>query len=78
MATSAPDLLDVRPLPPRRKWISIVATVEQLEAGESFVLVDDGDLKLLQEHVEAGRPHQTRWEYLEAGPLVWRVRIRRL
>jgi len=77
MSTSAPNALDVRPLPPPRKAATVLATFDRLEVGESFVLVDDRDPTSLQSRLAAERPEQGRWTYLQEGPYVWHVRIER-
>ena len=44
---------------------------------ESFELVNDHDPKPLYYQLEADYSGQFSWDYLEAGPEVWRVRIGR-
>jgi uncharacterized protein (DUF2249 family) len=48
-----------------------------LEAGESFILVNDHDPKPLYYQFQAERTGEFTWEYLEQGPAAWRVRIGR-
>ncbi len=67
--------LDVRPLPPAERHPRIFAMFEALAAGESFVLVNDHDPKPLFYQFQAEYPERFTWDYLERGPLVWRVRI---
>lgn len=50
---------------------------KQLAPGQSFVLVNDHDLKPLYYQFRFEREGQFTWEYLEQGPEVWRVRIGR-
>jgi uncharacterized protein (DUF2249 family) len=69
--------LDVRVIPPREKHPTIFATYDALEPGESFVLVNDHDPFPLRYQFEAERPGGFGWDYLESGPVVWRVRISR-
>jgi uncharacterized protein (DUF2249 family) len=69
--------LDVRSLPPALRHERIFATVAELTAGSSFVLRNDHDPKPLRYQLEAERPGEITWEYLEEGPQVWRVRIGR-
>ena len=73
--TQGPIELDVRVIPPREKHPTIFATFEALAPGESFVLVNDHDPFPLRYQFEAQRPGQFGWEYLEQGPVVWRVAI---
>ncbi|MFB6247900.1 MAG: DUF2249 domain-containing protein [Salinibacter sp.] len=77
MPPSAPNALDVRPLPPPRKAATVLATFDRLDAGESFVLVDDRDPDAVCACLAAERPDQGRWTYLRDGPYVWHVRIER-
>ncbi|GAA6762464.1 MULTISPECIES: DUF2249 domain-containing protein [Thermus] len=69
--------LDVRPIPPRERHPRIFGVFDSLEPGESFVLVNDHDPRPLYYQFQAERPGAFAWEYLEAGPEVWRVRITR-
>lgn len=76
--TAVPDVgtrLDVRTIPPPRKHPTIFSTFEALKAGESFTLVNDHDPKPLHYTFKAELPGKFEWEYLEAGPELWRVRI---
>ena len=74
---NAPIQLDVRVIPPREKHPTIFQTFDALQPGESFVLVNDHDPFPLRYQFEATRPGRFGWEYLEQGPLVWRVQISR-
>ena len=73
---SGPDL-DVRDLPPARRHESIFAAYQALAPGAGFVLVNDHDPKPLRYQFEAEHAGQFTWDYLEAGPQTWRVRIGR-
>lgn len=73
--TVADELLDVRPMPPAQRHARIFALFDALPTGASFVLVNDHDPKPLRYQLLAERPGQLEWEYLEAGPEVWRVRL---
>jgi uncharacterized protein (DUF2249 family) len=70
-------VLDVRPIPPREKHPAIFDTFNELEIGESFVLVNDHDPKPLRYQFEYEHTDQFDWQYLEQGPTVWAVRISR-
>lgn len=74
---NTPAELDVRVIPPREKHPTIFRTFEALDVGESFVLVNDHDPFPLRHQLEAERTGQFGWEYLEQGPVVWRVEISR-
>ena len=75
--TQGPIELDVRRIPPREKHPTIFATFDALGPGESFVLVNDHDPFPLRHQFEAVRKGLYGWEYLEQGPVVWRVRLTR-
>lgn len=63
---------------PRLRHPEIFRTFDGLPAGGSFILVNDHDPRPLYYQFEFERPGSFRWEYLEEGPEVWRVRIGRL
>ena len=69
-----PDL-DVRELAPAQRHQSIFAEYHALAPGAGFILVNDHDPKPLRYQFEAEHPDEFTWATLEAGPLVWRVRI---
>lgn len=75
METTDEKTLDVRPIPPQQKHPTIFETFDELDPGESFVLVNDHDPKPLRYQFQAERPGEMDWEYLEEGPEVWRVRL---
>ncbi len=70
-------VLDVRAIPPREKHPTIFATFDALAAGTSFVLLNDHDPVPICYQFMAERPNAFTWEYLEQGPEIWRVRIRK-
>ena len=71
-----PDL-DVRQLPHWQRHDAIVTAYRVLQPGRGFVLVNDHDPLPLRYQFEAQYPGQFTWDYLEAGPRRWRVRIGR-
>jgi uncharacterized protein (DUF2249 family) len=76
--TGEPMQLDVRVIPPREKHPAIFHTFDALASGGSFILVNDHDPFPLRYQFEAERAGEFGWEYLEQGPVVWRVAISRL
>lgn len=78
MSTAVPNALDVRPLPADRKLPTVLAIFKDLEAGDSFVLVDNCDPAALRSGIEAERPGEAGWVALKEGPPVWYVRVKRL
>jgi len=77
MEASRTRVLDVRVIPPREKHPTIFATFNALPLGEGFVLVNDHDPKPLHYQLQHQYAGQFAWQYEEAGPDVWRVRISR-
>jgi uncharacterized protein (DUF2249 family) len=75
MSNINPVELDIRIVSPRDKHPTIFRTFDALKRGESFVLVNDHDPFPLRYQFEATRTGQFSWDYLEAGPVVWRVAI---
>jgi len=74
---AAPEL-DVRRFPHGQRHDVIFTTFDALAEGTGFVLVNDHDPKPLRYQFEAQHAGGYSWDYLEAGPTVWRVRIARL
>ncbi len=72
------QILDVRQTPPAQRHPLIFNTFESLEPGQSFVLVNDHDPKPLYYQFQAERTGQFEWNYLEQGPEVWRVSIKKI
>ncbi|MGH9047681.1 MAG: DUF2249 domain-containing protein [Acidimicrobiales bacterium] len=75
--TGSDAALDVRDLAPAQRHETIFATYAALDAGSGFVLVNDHDPKPLRYQFEAEHDGEFTWDYLETGPMVWRVRIGR-
>lgn len=70
-------VLDVRVLGRGQKHPAIFGLYDRLAPGESFVLLNDHNPKPLRFQFDAQRPGAFTWEYLEEGPVDWRVRIGR-
>jgi uncharacterized protein (DUF2249 family) len=70
--------LDVRVIPPREKHPAIFQAFDALAPGDAVELVNDHDPFPLRYQFDAERPESFRWEYLESGPIVWRVAITKL
>jgi uncharacterized protein (DUF2249 family) len=77
-ALNTPDVVDVREVPHGRRHPRIFGVYARLAPGESFVLVNNHDPKPLRREFQATYPDRFGWDYLEAGPERWRVRIGRL
>jgi uncharacterized protein (DUF2249 family) len=72
------EVIDVARLPPGTCGRHIVATYERLLPGESMEIVVDHDPAPLRQRFAVERPGESDWAYLEFGPRVWRVRVKRL
>lgn len=77
MSTTAPTTLDVRPLRAERKLESVLSVFDGLDAGDSFVLIDDVEPATMRMRIEDERPGEVRWVYLKKGPRLWYVRVER-
>ncbi len=71
-------VLDVRGVPPAERHPRIFGAFERLAPEGSFVLVNDHDPKPLFYQFQAERTGQFTWDYLDQGPITWRVRIGRV
>jgi uncharacterized protein (DUF2249 family) len=67
--------LDVRPMAPRVRHEAIFDRLDRLAAGETLRLVNDHDPAPLRYQLDATRPGQFRWEYVEQGPADWTLDI---
>jgi len=77
MTTDATNTLDVRTIVPRERHPLIFGTFRKLAPGDAFLLVNDHDPKPLYYQFQAELGEPFKWEYLESGPEVWKVRIGR-
>ncbi|HET9494888.1 MAG TPA: DUF2249 domain-containing protein [Chloroflexia bacterium] len=67
--------IDVRTIPPRDRHPFIFSTFDGLMPGGAIMLVNDHDPKPLFYQFSAERAGEFTWDYVESGPMVWRVRI---
>lgn len=70
--------LDVRAIAPRQRHPMVFMSFAELREGEVLQLVNDHDPWPLHGQFEAQVPGQFAWDYLERGPAVWRVALRKL
>jgi uncharacterized protein (DUF2249 family) len=77
-AIDATRVFDVRPISPRVKHAQIFQRWLDLPVGDYFVLLNDHDPVPLRYQFEAQFPGTFAWEYLEAGPDEFRVKIVKL
>lgn len=69
--------LDVRELPHAQRHQQIFALLERLEVGQALVITNDHDPAPLGYQLRALHGDDFGWEYVESGPHVWRVAIRK-
>ena len=72
---SEPTTIDVREMQPRDRHPRIFAAFDALAPGEAILLVNDHDPKPLFYQFSAERAGEFTWDYIESGPMLWRVRI---
>ncbi len=77
-AAGSKPLIDVRTIPPHQRHPMIFGMIDDLPAGESFLIVSDHPPRPLHYQLETRYPGLFSWDYLEEGPDVWRVEIGRL
>lgn len=73
--TATENILDVTTLAPSKKHPTIFVRFDALEAGDSLTILNDHDPKPLYYQLLAERGNVFSWEYLEQGPVWWRVNI---
>jgi uncharacterized protein (DUF2249 family) len=69
--------LDVTTIMPKDRHPLIFKLFDELATGGSFVLANDHDPKPLYYSFLHEREGQFEWEYVEQGPMLWKVRISR-
>lgn len=69
--------VDARQYEPKDKHPTIFNTFLSLKPGETMQLVNDHDPRPLHYQFMMEMPAQFEWEYLEQGPEVWRVAIKK-
>ncbi len=77
-STTAAVEIDVRTIPPYERHAQIFGTFDDLAAGQALVIVNDHDPVPLHRQFQSRSPGQFAWNYLQAGPALWRVQIDKL
>ena len=67
--------LDVTTIAPKDRHPLIFKTFDELKKGGDFILINDHDPKPLYYSFLHEREGQFDWEYLDQGPVVWKVKI---
>lgn len=70
--------VDARQYATRDRHRVIVETFEALQSGAKMELINDHDPKPLYYEFKAERDGTFTWQYLEQGPKVWRVIIKKV
>jgi uncharacterized protein (DUF2249 family) len=72
-------MLDIRPVEPRDRFEAIMGAYEALSPGDPLELTVDHDPTCMYYTLKATRGDDAFvFEYLERGPEVWRVRVRKI
>lgn len=76
---TAPVPLDVRPVEPKDRYACIMGAYDRLPVGRVLNLTVDHDPRCMYYTLKATRGDESfSFEYLEEGPEVWRVHVRKL
>lgn len=71
--------LDIRPVEPRDRYATIIGAYEGLDTGADLELTMDHDPTCMYYTLKATRGDDAfEFHYLERGPEVWRVRVRKV
>ena len=78
LQTSAPHVLDVRAVEPKHRFETIMGAYHALGIGETLDLVVDHDPECMYYTLLAEQGAAAfAFEYLERGPVTWRVHVTR-
>ena len=69
------NILNVTEIEPKLKHPTIFVRFDELKPGESLTIHNDHDPKPLYYQLLGERGNIFKWEYLEQGPQLWRVKI---
>jgi len=72
------EALDLREVPRPLRHPLVFEKLDALALGSSFVLINDHDPVPLSRQIESMRPGQAAWEYIQRGPDLFRIHIRRI
>jgi uncharacterized protein (DUF2249 family) len=70
--------LDLRGVPPPQRHPLIFQKFDALAIGDSLRLINDHDPVPLSRQIDSMRQGQASWEYIQRGPEIFRIRIRRI
>ena len=69
--------LDVRQIEPKHRFEKIMGTWKSLDAGGTMELVVDHDPECMYYTIKAEQGDTFEFDYLERGPVTWRVLARK-
>lgn len=69
------NILNVTVLEPRFKHATVFARFDDLKSGESLTLHNDHNPKPLYYQLVSEKGDIFTWEYMEEGPIDWKVKI---
>lgn len=78
MSETFATIIDVREIAPYERHSLIFGRFNAMQPGEALQLVNDHDPRPLHSQFQAMSAGRFTWDYIEAGPGVWRVRIGKL
>lgn len=81
MTTLAPtsmSRIDVRQIPPHARHAQVFEHLATLPDGEALELISDHDPVPLRAQIERQHPGRFDFATLEAGPVLWRLQIRKV
>lgn len=77
-ATDAAATIDVRLVPPYERHRQIFDIYDNLAVGEAMHLINDHDPRPLYNQMQMLKGGGFNWNYLQSGPEVWQVSIRKV
>jgi uncharacterized protein (DUF2249 family) len=77
MSFPSPSVLDLRSAAPAERHALVIGRLAALAAGDGLLLVDDHDPAPLQRQLHERFPGSFAVAYLEDGPEVWQLEIRK-
>jgi uncharacterized protein (DUF2249 family) len=75
--TQTVPLIDVTTIPHAERHATIFAVLTALQPGGLMQITNDHDPRPLHFQIENRWPDQFLWRYIEQGPDVWHVEIKR-
>ena len=75
--TANTPLIDVRHIQPSHRHSTIFGVLTGLAPGGAMQVASDHDPVPLHHQIDTRYPEQFDWRYIEQGPDVWRVEIKR-